>query len=103
MMTVKEKENIKKMLNRAVKNYQSFAVRDDLDTPCVKREMLLRQRIAFNLANYLFDYDLITWEECCKIWCKIGFTDDDESCDHKNCDANIEGKCKYQIKKGGEQ
>lgn len=100
-MTKAEKNKIKAMLDDAVRSYFVFAKRDDLDKPCVRREILARQNAAFTLADYLYKYDFISWEECCELWAKVGLTDDEASCKFTYCGGNINGKCKYVIEKGG--
>ena len=90
------KDKILKMLNSAVKNYDLFASREDYpDKPCVRREVAARQSAVFNLADYLYHYGFITFEECCEYWAKVGITADNAECDFKDCGANIDGFCKY--------
>ena len=103
-MNKQEVEKLTKMLDKAVEAYLMFRNRDDYpEKPCVRREASTRQSAAFNLADYLYHYGFISWEKCCEIWCKIGMSDDDESCSFTKCGANIGGKCKYIISREGGQ
>jgi hypothetical protein len=99
-MTKNEKETIIKMLNDSIESYRIFRDRDDyLDIPCVKREIMIRQSQAFNLADCLCRYGFITWEQCCEYWAQvdiIGETENEE-CSFVNCEANVNGVCKYTM------
>lgn len=96
----KTEQKIVTMLNSAVENYLLFRNREDYpDKPCIRREVAARQSAVFNLADYLYHYGFITFEQCCEYWAKVGITDDNAECDFKDCGANIDGFCKY-IKTG---
>ena len=99
-MTKIEKDTIIKMLDDSIKSYHIFRDRDDYpDKPCVRREVALRQSATFNLADYLYRYGFITWEQCCEYWAKVELTDgvENEVCQYTNCAANINGVCKYTM------
>lgn len=91
-----DKIKIEKMLNAAVENYLLFVNREDYpDKPCVRREVAARQSAVFNLADYLYHYGFITFEQCCEYWAKVGIVDDEAKCNFKDCGGNIDGFCKY--------
>ena len=93
-MNQKEKVKLKAMLDASVNKYLNFISEDmDSNLPCVRREATVRQGHAFNLAEMLYHYGLITWEECCQVWTKIGFVSDETECDNLSCNANINGEC----------
>lgn len=99
-MTKAEKDSIIKMLDNAVESYFIFRNRNDYpDKPCVRRETTTRQSAAFNLADYLYRYGFITWEQCCEYWKRVEINDvfEDEICPFTDCGANIKGVCKYAI------
>lgn len=93
-----EKETIFKMLDKAVDNYFMFRNRDDYpDKPCVRRETFTRQGVVFTLADYLYHYGFITWEQCCEYWTKVEIFGGiyDEKCIFTKCTANKDGVCEY--------
>lgn len=101
-MSSKERERLKKMLDRAVTGYLDFRNRDDYpDRPCVRKETSLRQHTVFTLASNLYHFGFITWEDCCQYWCKVDMVGEDTICQFTNCGANIDGKCKYAVERCG--
>ena len=98
-MNQKEKRKLKEMLNNAGDKYLRFVSEDiDFNLPCVRREAIVRQGHAFNLAEMLYSYGFISWEDCCQVWTKIGFTKDEIDCDNLTCTANSKGKCSLREK-----
>ena len=99
-MNKTEKIKLYEMLDSAVNKYLSFVADDmDFNLPCVRREATIRQGHAFNLAEMLYRYGFISWEECCQVWTKIGFEKDEIQCEHLTCGANVNGECTHR--KGG--
>lgn len=95
-----QKDTVIQMLDDAVQSYFLFRNRDDYpDKPCIRREVAMRQSAVFNLADYLFRYKFITWEQCCEYWTKVEITGgmEDEVCQFTDCGANICGLCKYML------
>ena len=104
-MTKAEKQELKSMLENKVKIYLEFASRDDYpDKPCVRRAVDMAQNTVFNLAEIMWHMKVITWEECCEYWMKVGLVEEDEQCVLTKCGANENGVCKYVVeKRGGKQ
>lgn len=96
-MTVKEKAKFKSILDKKVEVYFDFANRNDYpDKPCVRRAVSTAQNTVFNLAEVLHNCGVISWEECCEYWSKVGLVDEiNENCPFTKCGANINGVCKY--------
>ena len=103
-MTKAEKEELKAMLEKKVEAYFEFVRRDDYpDKPCVRRAVDILQNTVFNLAEIMWHMKVITWEECCEYWAKVGLVDEDAKCKFTNCGANIDGNCEYALKRGNRQ
>jgi hypothetical protein len=87
----------KKMLDRYVGTYFEYLNRDDYpDRPCVRKAVTMCQDRVFTLAEYLHELKIITFEECCEYWSKVGFVDEfNIECKFTNCEANINGICEY--------
>lgn len=98
-MNKTDKKKIQDMLSKAIENYFLFRDRDDNpDKPCIRREAAARQGAVFNLADYLYRYGFITFEECCETWAKVDIRgEDDPTCTFENCGACQNGTCKYII------
>ena len=98
MAKVKTKDNkkFKEILDNKVKVYYEFLNRDDsLDKICIRREVARIRDSVFTLAEFLFNTNYITWEECCEYWIKVGVLDAEERCGFNSCGANIDGQCVY--------
>ena len=98
-MTIKEKQKFISILDKKVETYLDFVNRKDYpDKPCVRRAVDCLQNIVFNLAEILCDCKVITWEQCCEYWAKVGLVDEyNNNCKFTDCGANINGVCKYVI------
>lgn len=94
-----DKKKIKEMLSKAIENYHFFKDREDYpEKPCVRREVLARQGAVFNLADWLYHYGFITFEECCETWAKADITSaEDITCTFEKCGAYRSGTCKYAV------
>ena len=67
----------KKTLDRYVDSYFQYLNRDDYpDRPCVRKAVSMSQDRVFMLAEYLHELKIITFEECCEYWAKVGFVDE---------------------------
>lgn len=99
-MTETEKSKFKSILDDKVEAYFDFANRDDYpDKPCVRRAVFTAQNTVFNLADALHNCGVISWEECCEYWSKVGLVDEyNENCKFTECGANVDGVCKYTDK-----
>lgn len=98
MAKVKTKDNkkFKEILDNKVKVYYEFLNRDDsLDKICVRREVARIRDSVFTLAEFLFNTNYITWEECCEYWVKVGVLDAEERCKATSCSSNNNGFCKF--------
>ena len=103
-MTKKENEKILRMLEDSAKRYEDIKSREDYpEKLCVERWARAAQNTTFALADYLYHYGFISWEQCCKYWSRVDILDeeDDAVCGFDSCEANIDGKCKYYGKGGG--
>ena len=96
-MTKKEIAKAKSILDKKVEVYFDYANRDDYpDKPCVRRAVAMAQNTVFDIAEILHNLGVISWEECCEYWSKVGLVDDvNETCPYKECGANVDGFCKY--------
>lgn len=101
-MNKRDKAKLKQILDDKVKEYFDFFNRDDCpDRPCVHRAVATAQNTVFNFAEMMWHIGVITWEECCEYWAKVGIVDGcNEKCKFTECGANIDGVCKYTIKEG---
>ena len=99
-MTVKEKERMKWFLDAEVENYIKYSNSDDFfERPCNRKATMMAQNVAFALATILNNLRVISWEECCQYWAKVGLMErENEECCFAKCDANR--ICKYTIKEG---
>lgn len=105
-MTKAEKQKLKEELDGKVNAYFMYWNRDDYpDKPCVRRAVDTLQNTVFNLAEVMWHCGVITWEECCEYWAKVGIVeaDEDEKCQYFKCGANENGVCKYVIEKRGNE
>ncbi len=96
-MNGRDKINFKKTLDKYVNTYFEYLNRDDYpEKPCVRKAVTMLQDRVFTLAEFLKELEVITWEECCEYWSKVGCVDEfNEMCKFTNCGANINGVCEY--------
>lgn len=100
-MKQQEIDKMFQILDRKVEKYHSFKNRNDylVGKPCVDNAVSSCQNIVFSLAESLWEMGFITFEKCCEYWSKVDFTDEyNAECKFTNCEANINGICKYYIK-----
>ena len=99
-MSGKDKIACKRTLDRYVDTYFQYLNRDDYpDKHCVRKAVTVLQDRVFTLAEFLHELRIITWEECCEYWAKVGFVDEfNEQCKFTECGAKVDGVCEYTKK-----